>query len=145
MRKKPGERYVTIAPPQVILPSYKEMVKGQAWRRSKKKERVHDSQKNEELKIKDESMSSTQRQGKKKARNGRAQKIQAIFNFTFITTKVFNFTNKIQRLASHLELHKKDFSSERGLRRLLGKRQCLLAYLAKKNRVRMENKIYLII
>lgn len=35
---------------------------------------------------------------------------------------------------AHLELHKKDFSSERGLRRLLGKRQRLLAYLAKKNR-----------
>jgi ribosomal protein S15 len=30
--------------------------------------------------------------------------------------QVFSFTNKIQRLASHLELHKKDFSSERGLR-----------------------------
>jgi small subunit ribosomal protein S15 len=29
----------------------------------------------------------------------------------------------------------KDFSSERVLRRLLGKRQRLLAYLAKKNRV----------
>ena len=46
--------------------------------------------------------------------------------------QVFSFTNKIRRLASHLELHKKDFSSERGLRRLLGKRQRLLAYLAKK-------------
>nr|YP_009368708.1 ribosomal protein S15 [Fargesia denudata]ARM20411.1 ribosomal protein S15 [Fargesia denudata] len=52
--------------------------------------------------------------------------------------QVFSFTNKIRRLASHLELHKKDFSSERGLRRLLGKRQRLLAYLAKKNRVRYK-------
>ncbi|WP_407943234.1 30S ribosomal protein S15 [Mangrovicoccus ximenensis] len=42
---------------------------------------------------------------------------------------------------SHLELHKKDFSSERGLRRLLGKRQRLLAYLAKKNRVRYKKLI----
>ena len=55
--------------------------------------------------------------------------------------QVFSFTNKIRRLASHLELHKKDFSSERGLRRLLGKRQRLLAYLAKKNRVRYKKLI----
>ena len=34
--------------------------------------------------------------------------------------QVFSFTNKIRRLASHLELHKKDFSSERCLQRLLG-------------------------
>jgi ribosomal protein S15P/S13E len=27
--------------------------------------------------------------------------------------QVFNFTNKIRRLSSHLELHKKDFSSEK--------------------------------
>ena len=55
--------------------------------------------------------------------------------------QVVSFTNKIRRLASHLELHKKDFSSERGLRRLLGKRQRLLAYLAKKNRVRYKKLI----
>ena len=48
---------------------------------------------------------------------------------------------KIRRLASHLELHKKDFSSLRGLRRLLGKRRRLLAYLAKKNRVRYKKLI----
>nr|AAL79339.1 Putative NADH dehydrogenase 49kDa protein [Oryza sativa]AAM48278.1 Putative NADH dehydrogenase 49kDa protein [Oryza sativa Japonica Group]AAP53267.1 NAD, putative [Oryza sativa Japonica Group] len=55
-------------------------------------------------------------------------------NWGSVEFQVFSFTNKIRRLASHLELHKKDFSSERGLRRLLGKRQRLLAYLAKKNR-----------
>nr|YP_009451730.1 ribosomal protein S15 [Nardus stricta]YP_009451742.1 ribosomal protein S15 [Nardus stricta]ARQ28045.1 ribosomal protein S15 [Nardus stricta]ARQ28057.1 ribosomal protein S15 [Nardus stricta] len=55
--------------------------------------------------------------------------------------QVFSFTNKIRRLASHLELHKKDFSSERGLRSLLGKRRRLLAYLAKKNRVRYKKLI----
>jgi small subunit ribosomal protein S15 len=55
--------------------------------------------------------------------------------------QVFSFTNKIRRLASHLELHKKDFSSERGLRILLGKRRRLLAYLAKKNRVRYKKLI----
>nr|YP_010291163.1 ribosomal protein S15 [Juncus compressus]YP_010291178.1 ribosomal protein S15 [Juncus compressus]YP_010291400.1 ribosomal protein S15 [Juncus tenuis]YP_010291415.1 ribosomal protein S15 [Juncus tenuis]ULQ66753.1 ribosomal protein S15 [Juncus compressus]ULQ66768.1 ribosomal protein S15 [Juncus compressus]ULQ67063.1 ribosomal protein S15 [Juncus tenuis]ULQ67078.1 ribosomal protein S15 [Juncus tenuis] len=55
--------------------------------------------------------------------------------------QVFSFTNKIRRLTSHLELHKKDFLSERGLRRILGKRQRLLAYLSKKNRVRYNKLI----
>uniref|UniRef100_I1PBK8 Small ribosomal subunit protein uS15c n=1 Tax=Oryza glaberrima TaxID=4538 RepID=I1PBK8_ORYGL len=58
-----------------------------------------------------------------------------------VITRLVGDTNKIRRLASHLELHKKDFSSERGLRRLLGKRQHLLAYLAKKNRVRYKKLI----
>nr|AUE45247.1 ribosomal protein S15 [Primulina lunglinensis] len=47
--------------------------------------------------------------------------------------QVLSFTTKIRRLASHLELHKKDSSSHRGLRKILGKRQRLLAYLSKKN------------
>jgi small subunit ribosomal protein S15 len=50
--------------------------------------------------------------------------------------QVFSFTTKIKRLTSHLELHKKDFSSQRGLRKILRKRQRLLAYLSKKNRGR---------
>lgn len=52
--------------------------------------------------------------------------------------QIFNFTNKIKELTSHLQLHKEDFSSQRGLRIILGKRQRLLAYLAKKNRVRYK-------
>nr|UDZ61286.1 ribosomal protein S15 [Stratiotes aloides] len=55
--------------------------------------------------------------------------------------QVFSFTNKIRKLTLHLELHKKDFSSQRGLRVILGKRQRLLAYLAKKNRVRYKKLI----
>nr|YP_009697066.1 ribosomal protein S15 [Cornus volkensii]YP_009697151.1 ribosomal protein S15 [Cornus sessilis]QEJ84047.1 ribosomal protein S15 [Cornus volkensii]QEJ84132.1 ribosomal protein S15 [Cornus sessilis] len=55
--------------------------------------------------------------------------------------QVFMFTNKIQRLTSHLELHKKDYLSQRGLRKILGKRQRLLAYLSKKNRVRYKELI----
>nr|AUE45250.1 ribosomal protein S15 [Primulina lungzhouensis]AZT81761.1 ribosomal protein S15 [Primulina lungzhouensis] len=47
--------------------------------------------------------------------------------------QVFSFTTKIRRLTSHLELHKKDSSSQRGLRKILGKRQRLLAYLSKNN------------
>jgi len=55
--------------------------------------------------------------------------------------QVFSFTNKIRRLTSHLGLHKKDYSSQRGLRKILGKRQRLLAYLSKKNRVRYKELI----
>nr|UJH19888.1 ribosomal protein S15 [Azadirachta indica] len=55
--------------------------------------------------------------------------------------QIFCFTNKIQRLTSHLELHRKDYSSQRGLRKILEKRQRLLAYLSKKNRVRYKELI----
>nr|AUE45327.1 ribosomal protein S15 [Primulina porphyrea] len=54
-------------------------------------------------------------------------------NRGFVEFQVFSFTPKIRRLTSHLELHKKDFSFQRGLRKILGKRQRLLAYLSKKN------------
>nr|YP_010503467.1 ribosomal protein S15 [Chrysosplenium uniflorum]UXE32016.1 ribosomal protein S15 [Chrysosplenium uniflorum] len=55
--------------------------------------------------------------------------------------QVFSFTNKIRRLTSHLELHRNDYLSQRGLRKILGKRQRLLAYLSKKNRVRYKELI----
>nr|YP_010899394.1 ribosomal protein S15 [Pedicularis melampyriflora]WHN64319.1 ribosomal protein S15 [Pedicularis melampyriflora] len=55
--------------------------------------------------------------------------------------QVFNFTTKIRKLTSHLELHKKDSSSQRGLRKILGKRQRLLAYLSKRNRERYKELI----
>ena len=53
--------------------------------------------------------------------------------------QVFNFTNKIRRLTSHFELHPKDYLSQRGLRLILGKRQRLLSYLSKKNKIRYKN------
>lgn len=55
--------------------------------------------------------------------------------------QVFFFTNKIRILTSHLKLHKKDYSSQRGLRQILGKRQRLLVYLSKKNRLRYKELI----
>nr|YP_010283862.1 ribosomal protein S15 [Carallia brachiata]YP_010349557.1 ribosomal protein S15 [Carallia diplopetala]UKZ51016.1 ribosomal protein S15 [Carallia brachiata]UNW51338.1 ribosomal protein S15 [Carallia diplopetala] len=55
--------------------------------------------------------------------------------------QIVNFTNKIRRLTSHLEFHRKDYLSQRGLRKILGKRQRLLSYLAKKNRVRYKEVI----
>nr|YP_009771138.1 ribosomal protein S15 [Colophospermum mopane]QIT01840.1 ribosomal protein S15 [Colophospermum mopane] len=55
--------------------------------------------------------------------------------------QVFNFTNKIRRLTSHLELHRKDYLSQRGLRKILGKRQRLLSYLSKRNVIRYKKLI----
>ncbi|KAG9137235.1 hypothetical protein Leryth_027083 [Lithospermum erythrorhizon] len=54
--------------------------------------------------------------------------------------QVFGFTNKIRKLTSHLQLHK-DYLSQRVYRKILGKRQRLLAYLSKKNRVRYKELI----
>ncbi|KAF1894541.1 hypothetical protein Lal_00039628 [Lupinus albus] len=55
--------------------------------------------------------------------------------------QVVNFTNKIRRLTSHLELHRKDYLSQRGLRKILGNRQRLLSYLSKKNGIRYKKLI----
>nr|YP_009541469.1 ribosomal protein S15 [Sonneratia alba]YP_010280581.1 ribosomal protein S15 [Sonneratia griffithii]YP_010325079.1 ribosomal protein S15 [Sonneratia x hainanensis]YP_010325163.1 ribosomal protein S15 [Sonneratia caseolaris]YP_010325247.1 ribosomal protein S15 [Sonneratia x gulngai]YP_010329582.1 ribosomal protein S15 [Sonneratia x zhongcairongii]QGR23679.1 ribosomal protein S15 [Sonneratia apetala]AYR05435.1 ribosomal protein S15 [Sonneratia alba]UKG20802.1 ribosomal protein S15 [Sonnerat len=55
--------------------------------------------------------------------------------------QVFSFTNKIRRLTLHLELHRKDYLSQRGLRKILGKRQRLLSYLSKKNKTRYKELI----
>nr|YP_009633092.1 ribosomal protein S15 [Piper laetispicum]YP_010484201.1 ribosomal protein S15 [Piper umbellatum]QBS47950.1 ribosomal protein S15 [Piper laetispicum]UVV36311.1 ribosomal protein S15 [Piper umbellatum] len=55
--------------------------------------------------------------------------------------QIWNFTKRIRRLTSHLELHKKDYLSQRGLRKILGKRQRLLTYLSNKNRVRYKELI----
>nr|YP_010456706.1 ribosomal protein S15 [Gymnosporia graciliramula]UUA67830.1 ribosomal protein S15 [Gymnosporia graciliramula] len=55
--------------------------------------------------------------------------------------QVFGFTNKIRRITSHLELHRKDYLSQRGLRKIIGKRQRLLAYLSKKNEVHYKQLI----
>nr|YP_009319363.1 ribosomal protein S15 [Nepsera aquatica]APA18455.1 ribosomal protein S15 [Nepsera aquatica] len=52
-----------------------------------------------------------------------------------IEFQVLHFTNKIRRLTSHLEFHRKDYLSQRGLRKILGKRQRLLSYLSNKKQV----------
>ncbi|HUU69876.1 MAG TPA: 30S ribosomal protein S15 [Planctomycetota bacterium] len=45
-------------------------------------------------------------------------------------------TEKINHLAEHLRLHKKDHTSRRGLLKMVGKRSTLLKYLTKKDRAR---------
>ncbi|KAJ8438189.1 hypothetical protein Cgig2_001907 [Carnegiea gigantea] len=47
---------------------------------------------------------------------------------------LLNFNNNIKRLTSHLKLYKKDYSSQRGIRKIPGKWQQLLAYLFKKDK-----------
>nr|YP_009996425.1 ribosomal protein S15 [Euscaphis japonica]QNQ65799.1 ribosomal protein S15 [Euscaphis japonica] len=58
-----------------------------------------------------------------------------------IESQIVSFTNKIRRLTSHLEFHRKDYSSQRGLKKILGKRQRLLSYLSNKNRIRYKELI----
>nr|YP_009310575.1 ribosomal protein S15 [Cabomba caroliniana]ANA10787.1 ribosomal protein S15 [Cabomba caroliniana]AUD56544.1 ribosomal protein S15 [Cabomba caroliniana]AYE67905.1 ribosomal protein S15 [Cabomba caroliniana] len=55
--------------------------------------------------------------------------------------QAFRLTNRIERLTSHLEVHRRDYLSQRGLRKMLGKRQRLLVYLSNKNRVRYRELI----
>nr|AUT83648.1 ribosomal protein S15 [Geranium pusillum] len=58
-----------------------------------------------------------------------------------IEFQVFCFTTKIQSISSHLQFHRKDYLSKRGLQKLLRKRERLLSYLSKKNRVRYKELI----
>jgi len=53
-------------------------------------------------------------------------------------------TQKVARLSSHLKIHKKDYSSQKGLRKLLGKRKRLLSYLANADSQRYENILALL-
>ena len=50
-------------------------------------------------------------------------------------------TKQIENLTEHLKVHKKDFSSKRGLLILVGKRRGLLDYLKGKSSSRYENLI----
>jgi small subunit ribosomal protein S15 len=50
-------------------------------------------------------------------------------------------TKQIDNLTDHLKIHKKDFSSKRGLLILVGKRRRLLDYLKRESVERYENLI----
>ena len=45
-------------------------------------------------------------------------------------------TERIRRLTEHLQLHRKDFHSQRGLLMLVGQRRRLLRYLAREDQER---------
>ncbi len=50
-------------------------------------------------------------------------------------------THRINSLTEHFKLHKKDFSSRRGLLKLVGQRRRLLTYLKKKSQTRYTRVI----
>ncbi|MCX7592472.1 MAG: 30S ribosomal protein S15 [Fischerella sp.] len=47
-------------------------------------------------------------------------------------------TERINRLSEHLQANKKDFSSRRGLLKLIGQRKRLLAYIQKEDREKYQ-------
>jgi len=47
-------------------------------------------------------------------------------------------TARINRLSEHLQVNKKDFSSRRGLLKLIGQRKRLLAYVQKEDREKYQ-------
>jgi len=48
-----------------------------------------------------------------------------------IEAQVAMLTEKINHISSHLQANKKDFSTQRGLMQMVGKRKRLLTYLSK--------------
>nr|YP_009559618.1 ribosomal protein S15 [Diphasiastrum digitatum]AZU95415.1 ribosomal protein S15 [Diphasiastrum digitatum] len=58
-----------------------------------------------------------------------------------VESQIYNLTNRISRLTYHLKLRSKDYSSQRGLWRILGKRKRLLVYLYRENLPRYEDLI----
>lgn len=51
----------------------------------------------------------------------------------FTASQIYYLTHQILKLTSHLESHSEDYSSQRGLRKLLGRRRRLLIYLSDEN------------
>lgn len=50
-------------------------------------------------------------------------------------------TKRVAQLSSHLKIHRKDYSSQRGLKKILGKRKRLLIYLLEKNPIKYSSLI----
>lgn len=48
-----------------------------------------------------------------------------------VEAQVAILTEKINHISDHLAINKKDFSTQRGLMQMVGKRKSLLAYLSK--------------
>ncbi len=55
--------------------------------------------------------------------------------------QVAMLTERINRLSSHLKTNKKDFSSRRGLLRMIGRRKRLLSYILKQDQARYRELI----
>lgn len=57
------------------------------------------------------------------------------------TVQVALLSEKINYLSEHLQRHRKDFHSRRGLLKMIGKRRRLLSYLKKHNPQKYEETI----
>nr|YP_009668611.1 ribosomal protein S15 [Haplomitrium blumei]QCW59385.1 ribosomal protein S15 [Haplomitrium blumei] len=55
-----------------------------------------------------------------------------------VESQILNLTNRVTRLTFHFKRHDKDYSSRRGLWKILGKRKRLLAHLFETNRLTYE-------
>nr|BBF91086.1 ribosomal protein S15 [Phyllocladus aspleniifolius] len=58
-----------------------------------------------------------------------------------VESQVCYLTNRINRLTQHLQLHRRDYSSQRGLWKIVGKRKRLLVYLFKRDVLRYNDLI----
>ena len=57
----------------------------------------------------------------------------AVANTGSIEAQVAMLTERINHISDHLKTNKKDFSTQRGLMQMVGKRKRLLTYLSKHN------------
>nr|QFQ51652.1 ribosomal protein S15 [Leucobryum juniperoideum] len=55
--------------------------------------------------------------------------------------QISHLTSRVLKLTDHLKFHSKDYSSQRGLWKILGKRKRLLTYLSQTNLTNYENLI----
>lgn len=55
--------------------------------------------------------------------------------------QIAQLTSRIRHLTEHMKLHKQDFSTQRGLLRLVGKRRRLLDYLQREDVNRYQDLI----
>ena len=58
---------------------------------------------------------------------------QSVTNTGSIEAQVAALTEKINHISDHLKSNKKDFSTQRGLMQMVGKRKRLLTYMSKHN------------
>nr|QYB22235.1 ribosomal protein S15 [Prumnopitys andina]BBF91168.1 ribosomal protein S15 [Prumnopitys andina] len=58
-----------------------------------------------------------------------------------VESQVCYLTNRIIILTQHLQLHRRDYSSQRGLWKIVGKRKRLLVYLSKRDILRYNDLI----
>jgi small subunit ribosomal protein S15 len=55
--------------------------------------------------------------------------------------QIASLTKRVIQLSAHLQKHKKDYTSQRGLRKILGKRKRLLLYLLREDTRRYKTLI----